>query len=475
MKNNIAKCVFLIMISLMIYLSSAIQVSAQEELQTLSFETYLETASTNDKEFEQILIDELTLKYQKNLRLPAKDLVLSVKQQHEFFLNQDRNSPDTTVGLSKLFPSLGTELGVNYSAGASLSSANKSSELSFTIAQPIAENAFGQSTRLLGKIVGIEVEVASHQVVEAYEDYLATIINAYYVWYEDYENLLIAEASYKENLKLLDSMGERQNQKIALPIDVNKVKLQVLSKKEKLTLLDEKYKNSSNIIHRIIRSSDAVRYKPQESVAMAKIDGKFSDLFQQFKENSRTFNILDKLEQKSSLVVDRDANKLLPSIDIIAGYEVSGDDYSLKNEDNFLYAGISLEWPFTDQVAKAEHEVSSLLMKKQKLSTTNTYYRLFTQLKNLYLQIEREKKLVEIAEERINLAKSILKDEAENYSFGKVTLNDYIQAFNDLDNNRFNKISHDSEFKKLCVEWLRLVDQLVTKKEIIPKINQMEK
>ena len=460
---DIGKCLLLsVIIS-----GHAISVSfAQEQTQALSFEKFLELATTHDTQFEQILIDELTLKYQRNIRLPAKDLILSVKQQHEFYFNQNRNSQDTTIGLSKLFPFTGTELTADYGAGASLSSANESSEFSFTIAQPIAENAFGRSTRLLDKIVGLEVDVARHQIVEAYEDYLAVIINAYYSWYEDYENLKIGEASYRENLKLLDNMSERQKQKVALSIDVNKVKLQVLSRKERLTELEEQYNNSLNVIARIIRQTDKMTYTPQESDPMMKVSEEFGEMFRQFQNDSRTFEILRKLEDKSSFIVARDADDLLPSINIIAGYEVSGDDYGIKNEDNLLYAGVSLEWPLSDQVEKAQYEVSKILAGKQKLNTVNTYYQLYTQLINLYLQIEREKKLIEIAQERIHLAKSILEDESENYSYGKVTLNDYIQAFNDFDNNRFNKISHDLQYRKLLVEWLRLTDKLVNRKDM---------
>lgn len=438
-------------------------VRAADDPAELSMETFIALATARDTEFEEILIDELTFKYQKDLRLPAKDVVLSVKQQHEFFLNQDRDSPETTVGLSKLFPYTGTEAAVAYQAGASISSANESGDLSFTMAQPIAENAFGRSTRLLDKIVGLEVDVASHQIAEAYEDYMAAIMIAYYDWYADYQNLLISQASYKENLKLLESMNERQKQKIALPIDVNKVKLQVLSRKERLIEFEERYKNSTNIIRRMVRAIENFNYIPVEPAAMTELEGEFGARFQEFHTDSRTFSILNKLENLSSLEVARDADDLLPSINLIAGYTVSGDDYGIDNEDNLVYAGISLEWPFADQVEKAELEVSKILEDRQKLITTNTYYRIYTQLQNLFLQIEREKRLGEIADERIQLAKAILTDESENYSFGKVTLNDYIQAFNDLDNNRFNKIARDSQYKKLLIEWLRLTDRLISK------------
>lgn len=443
--------------------------------QVLPFSKFLEMATTHDTEFEHILIDALTLKYQKTLRLPAKDLVLSIKQQHEFYLSQDRNSPATTMGLSKLFPLSGTELAVGYQVGESLSSAQKTSALSFTIAQPIAENAFGRNTRLLDKIVGLEVDIARHQVVEAYEDYMAAIIAAYYMWHENYENVLIASASYDENVKLLESMKDREQQKIALSIDVNKVRLQVLAKKDRLTELEEKYKNSFNTIARIIRSEEKNLYVPSPTEPLGTLKESFTDLFKNFTDTSRTFSVLKKLEDKSTLVVAQDADDLLPSISIIAGYKKSGDDYDLRHDEDLLYAGISMEWPFVDHVAKAGHDVSALRNKQQKLTTVNTYYRLYAQLMSVYLQIERESKLITIAEERISLAKAILDDESANYSFGKVTLNDYIQAFNNLDTNRFNKIAHDTQYRKLLVEWLRLTDTLVNKTEINAKIQLMDK
>ncbi len=447
---------------------------AQSAGQSLSFEAYIQRATTSDAEFEQILIDELTLKYQKDLQLPARDLVLSVKQQHEFFFSQDRESPDTTVGLSKLFPLTGTEIAADYQVGAGVSSGTKSSSAAFTLAQPIAENAFGRSTRLLDKIVDLEVDVSRHQIVEAYEDYLAQIITAYYTWYEDYENLLIGRASYQENAKLLDNMKEREKQKIALPIDVNKVRLQVLSRKERLIELEEQYQNSLNVIKRAIRASTDEVYIPQLGDPMGELSGEFEGDFQTFTEVSRTFGILNMLEQRSSLNVAREADDLLPSIKLIAGYEVAGRDYDIDREDNFFYAGLSLEWPLSDQVVSAEYQVSQIVDNKQQLTTVNTYHRLYTQLANLYLQIEREQKLMAIADERIELAQSILEDERENYSFGKVTLNDYIQAFNTLDTNRFNKNFHDAQYRRLLVEWLRLTDQLVTRSQLEPRLETME-
>ncbi|MCF7872898.1 MAG: TolC family protein [Candidatus Omnitrophica bacterium] len=445
------------------------------EEKILSFNHFLELATKNDSEFEEILVDELMLKYQKSLNLPAKDLVLSVKQQHDFFFSQDRDSPNTTVSLTKLFPYSGTEISLDYKVSSSLSSESLASKASFGISQPIAENAFGHSIRLLDKIVGLEVDVARYQIVEAYEDYLALVATAYYNWFRDYKNLEIGQKSYQANLKLLEDIYQRKKEKIAQSIDVNKVKLQVMAKEERLIELQEQYENSLNTIKKIIRYKQDLLLVPIDPNAIGSLPLDFESSFEKFYQESRTFSILNKLEKKSGLQVARDADTLLPSINLLIGYEISGDKYPIKNEDNLFYAGMQLDWPFGHQIERAEYEISKILERRSKLTTENTYHRLYTQLRNLYLQLKREKKLIEITDKRIELAKAVLEDEAENYSFGRVTLNDYIQAVNALDSNRFNKILHEVLYKKLLVEWLRLTDRMVQYRNIEPEIKDLEK
>lgn len=160
------------------------------------------------------------------------------------------------------------------------------------------------------------------------------------------------------------------------------------------------------------------------------------------------------------------ANELLPSIDLVLGYEVDGDDLEITDEDNLFFAGVTMEWPLGNQVERVELETARINQKKTGLTTTNTHFRLYEDIKNLTFQIEREQKLLAIDLQKIELAQSVLEDETENYSFGKVTINDYIQAVNTLDNNRFNKVRREVLKSKLTVEWLRITDQLVDKKGI---------
>lgn len=428
---------------------------------------FIDLAARNDTEFEKILIDELALQYEKDLELPAGDLILEVKGQYDFLMSQEREEHADTVSLTKLFPLTGTNLEAEYTTASSYASTENTTGFTFEVSQPIAQNAFGKATRLKDKIIGVEIDVARHQIVEAYEDYLATVIVGYYDWYEAYENLKVGESSYRANLKLLENIKERQKSNIALPLDVNKVHLQVLAKKEKLIELRDAYANALNFIEKAIRHDGEAGLIPGVPGLYRECSVSFEKDFKEFKEASRTYQVLDLLEEKSRLEVDEEADDLLPSIDLLFGYNVKGRDFEIENEDNMVYAGVSMEWPLGDQVDRAEYETSKIALEKTKLSNTGTHFQLYTDIKDLSIQMNSEQELLDIAKEKISLAAAILEDETENYSFGKVTLNDYIDAVNVADNNRFNEILHDMRYKKLLIEWLRITDRLVFKKDIL--------
>ncbi|MFC1809778.1 TolC family protein [Candidatus Omnitrophota bacterium] len=432
----------------------------------LTLAEFMVSVARNDTEFEEILIDELSLRYEKDLILPARDLVFDIKTEYDFMLDHEREEPRASVGLSKLFPFTGTALNAEYATTPSYTSGNSSTEMTYELTQPIARNAFGHATRLKDKIIGLEIDVAKHQIVEAYEDYLATLIVAYYDWYEAYENVLISKSSYVENVKLLDNIKDRQKSKIAVSVDVNKTELQVLAKKEKLISLQETYSRALNIIQTALRHENQETLIPQKPLLYTDIDIVFDRDFDSFNNAGRTFQVLHLLEAKSELDVDENADDLLPSIDLLFGYNVKGTDRNFDDSNNMMYAGVSLQYPFPSQVERAEYAVAKIARDKTAISNKNVYYQLWRDCKNVWIAIKREKELIAIADEKIKLGQSVLDDESENYTYGKVTLNDYIQAVNALDTNRFNKVAREVEVRRLIVEWLRLTDQLISRKEI---------
>ena len=428
----------------------------------LSLNDFIQQATQKDVRFETILIDQLSLKHRRDILLPDSDIIMDVKYQHNFYINQKNSKPEATVSLSKLFPYNGTQLSLSYNKAASALSTADDSSLQFLITQPIAQNAFGKGTELQDKIIGIENDIRRHQIIEAYEDYLASLTTAYYNWYSAYEDLKAGQLSYKSNQKLMENILARQKQKIALPIDVNKMQLLLIGKKENLIILKEIYDTYSNLIFKAIRHKDKTPYIPT-APGRPVSNVQFESDYKKFTQTSRTYKALHMLEQQGTMQVKKAADDLLPSTNLLLGYQLDGQEWGIQNPERSYFAGISVRWPLGRSVDRAKQSIAKIEHKKTLLSNQDKYEELYTNLKNIHLQIQREEKLLSIATKKINLSRSILKDEAENYSFGKVTLNDYIVAVNRVDENRFSYTEHNVQLNKLLVEWLRLTDQLVTK------------
>ena len=459
------KTTFKIIITTLLFITISTAVSpviakTQTKQPTLSLKKFIQQATKNDTTFETILIDQLALKHRRDTLLPDSDIIMDVKYQHNFYLNQNSDKPEATLSLSKLFPYNGTQLSLSYNKAASGLTATDSTSLQFLITQPIAQNAFGKGTYLQDQIIGIENDISRYQIVEAYEDYLASLTVAYYNWYTAYENLKLGQSSYKSNQKLMAHIRDRQRQKIALPIDVNKMELLLIGKKENLIVLKEVYSTNSNLIFKAIRHKGVIPFipttpgRPSENV-------QFETDYNNFTQNSRTYKALHMLEQQGTMQVKKAADDLLPSTNLLLGYQLEGKEWGIQNQERSYFAGISVHWPIGRSVDKAKQSIAKIEHKKTMLSNQNKYEDLHTNLKNIYLQIQREQKLIGVAKKKIRLSESILKDEAENYSFGKVTLNDYIAAVNRVDESRFSYTEHSVQLNKLLVEWLRLTDQLV--------------
>ncbi len=436
------------------------------EGEPLSLIDFVKQGTQSDTQFEEILVDQMLLNYQKDLRLPPADLILSVKEQYHLFIEPNKERGETSVSLNQLFPMTGTQIEVGYESTPISATQRNASTISMQVTQSIAQNAFGHSTRLLDKIIGLEVDIARHQVTEAYEDYLSVIIFIYFEWYEAYENLQIGISSYRENLKLLTNIRDRQKSNIALPIDVNKVEIQVMDKHEALITFSDNYTRQSNLIRRILRVAPDKNMIPSPFEYVYEFKSDFSDAYRDFESQSRTYQILELLGKNSALKMDRDAHDLLPSIDLFMGYEVEGTDFNVEDNDRLFYAGVQFDWPLQDTVDRAEYKISQLNDKKTQYNISNTQYFLRAQLGNVYAEVQRELKLIDIAQKKIVFAQAVLSAETENYTFGKVTLNDYIRAVNALDNARFNYVSHDLRLKKITLEWRRLTDTLITEADI---------
>ena len=78
------------MISAILLAATALSAEPPEEKKALEPGDFISMAARNDPYFQEILIDTLSLKYSKDLQLPARDLVLDVTGQYNLFLSGEK-------------------------------------------------------------------------------------------------------------------------------------------------------------------------------------------------------------------------------------------------------------------------------------------------------------------------------------------------------------------------------------------------
>lgn len=430
---------------------------------TLDLNEFIGSTTQRETAFESILSEKLKLAYRKDSIYPADDLLVRLKSEYQFYLDEGSNRPAITTGLSKLFPDSGSQLSVNYQYTPSVMSDSRS-DFEVLFSQDIAENAFGKANRYLDELIDVENEVIEYQIVEAYEDYLASLIMLFMQWQAAFQKYRIGEQSYKKNEMLKENILEREKQKIALPIDVNKVSRLLLRKRESLTALGHDLALKDETIRKALRIDDPrIKLIPAPGGFSGIQVNDFASTYAFFTANSRTYTTMEKLEQAAGLNVNLAMDALLPSAQAFLGYRLFGKSSTFDEHENVVFGGVSLEWSFPDTQQKAKLALTEVSQKQQVLQNTDRRHTLKLQLKNLWSQIEYQKTLAKIAEEKIALSESILEDESKNYSLGKVTLNDYIDAVNNLDDSLFDQVEREAQYQILWIEFLRLTDQLVDK------------
>ncbi|MBN1410217.1 MAG: TolC family protein [Spirochaetales bacterium] len=440
-----------------------------EESKTVKIplKTFIEKACSNSH-FQEILIKELSLVYKESLKTTAEDLVLSLNAEYGLEYSDDLTHQFSgSVSLSKLFQQWGTKISGGYSFTPSMG-ASVSSKLNFKIEQDLVRNAFGRVTEVERMIAGYETEIARIQIVEAYEEYLASLISLYLDWYSAYENLQNAEKSLQNNNRLLTVTKNKLKYNIALPVDQDKVELQVVSKQEQVLNLTSAYNLLQFRVKAAMGCDDECpdEWAPVWAPLISDNPSGYTKDLENFTKDSRTSALIRLLNRNRQLSIDIAADALLPSVKLYGGYDLSGDGYFFNSDITHAgYIGVTLGVPLVQTYSQTDYEIKKLDLKETELTNKNKLESVKSDLFQLSERIANENRMLELADRKIALSEAIMKDELKGYDQGRSSLNDLISAYNTMDTNELSKTTHLVLVNKLFVEWMRLTDTLVVKRE----------
>lgn len=413
----------------------------------LTKDDFITKAMKHDGYFHTLLIDRLYFQYDNDINIQPSELLFTINSKAT--LNDQTRSDHNHLGLLITLPTRGQSMGF------SLDNSTSTSTPSFTFSQDIARNAFGKQIKLSTHIQQLKTAVAKHQLVEAYEDYVAELISLYYTWIRQYESVQLAQAAYNENEKVLKSILDRQKRNIANQTDVNKLKLQLLSKQEQLIAFERDYKEITLLIAESIQETNVSNLYPDTTIILEQLPSSFEKEIEQIKQQSRTFSILNTLKKQAALDYKKLEHDLLPSASLSASMS--------HNESTSGYVKLEMDLPLKNTASKAKLESAAITIQKTNSNSLDKEDALKQTLQSLFNRLMIQKKLIQIAIEKKDIAFDILEAESEHYSYGKISLNDYITAVNRYDTARFDEVDKEISYQKLFVEWQRLSDTLIVK------------
>ncbi len=426
---------------------------------TISLENFISLATQKNPEFELILIEQLKLKYNRYLKMPGEELLVNIKTDYSF--KSEENV--TNVGLTKLF----SEAGLTANAAYEYRSENRDGFI-FQIEQSLLKNAFGRANRL--KLEDIEVgnKMMTYEIIEAYENYIATLIHIYYDFCNTYSELELAKSLCDDSVKLNQNMKDKKGFSAVKQVDLNKSFLEIVNKKEKIKNLEIEFTKINNLIIQAIRGGEKDVYSPDlnsESldIDLGKINIDFLKEYQNFKNSSRTYFIYDLMKRKNILYLEIGQDDLMDILNLRLGYK---DYYEESYFAKEFFVGATFEKGFFDKKTAALEEVLNINYKKTNISIENQKYNIQVLLKNLYENIMLQKELIKYTDEKRAYMEQIAKDDTEAYATGKGSYNDMIKSVNMLEGCKYEKIARVLAIKKMMIDWKNITDQLVKNNEL---------
>jgi outer membrane protein TolC len=427
--------------------------------------------------FKEILLQELVLKYNRILSTPQIQLLLDATAQYVLNLGGESGGyPSGGISLSGLFPASGTALSLEYDTAPAAATGTQTSSIGLKVEQSVLKNAFGASSRLQELMAGNEETLAGYQILEAYEDYLAQVIDIYIGWNTAYRNMLYAEKSLNASKTLLNLTKRKQQYGIALPLDVNKATLQVFNDQEQLNGARNDYETSHKQVALFIGLKEGeFQYIPGEFSPEVN-DPQLERQRQTFVNESRTAKMLDLVLRIAKQKLDLALDDLLPTATVYAAYNLKGNDIlPADSASSDLALGFSLSLPLFNTQAKAAAEIQKNALDKTALSGMNQKEQLGLQLDTLLQTIRFLKEQLDLADRKLKIARLIVDQEQVQYNQGRAGLDDLLDAYKTLDSINQARLQTISDLAKNYIEWLRFTDSLVddnhriTNKELAPE------
>jgi outer membrane protein TolC len=453
---------FLLLVFTGMILSSEIE---NEEF--ISMDTFINEAMAGSR-FQAILAEEFALAWQEKIDTPAGDFVLKAGAGYRFeYEGSGNHLPIVNIGLEKIFALSGTTLEGSYSISPGTSTPVRST-LAAGISQEIVKNAFGRTSRIKKRIAGHEHETARLQVIESSETLFNTLLQVYLEWYELYEKSLNAKLSVNDSRALLENVRSKLEFKVALPIDVAKSRLQLLSDEEELLTTQSQMDNLTLKVALLIgRNPETTVLRPLPPGLPEDLETiSWADIKEQFSDSSRTSRVSQLSREISSGETAVALDDILPTASLDAKYSFTGNGYDFSSDmKHQLTIEAGFEIPILDPVKRSTWQKAKIDRDRQSIEDQNDFEDIIIDLYGLVNTILLKREKLALLEQKVTLAEEIAVDTLAEYNRGRKDLETLIRDNQALQSARLSLVTTRIDLIEAWFDMLDLSDQLLTDKK----------
>jgi len=326
-------------------------IALASEAKPLTLTEFLEAAKANDAEIQIILHKRTQTSFLAALQLPTPALVVHASNRYGFSLSSGKRTTFLNIGLSKLFPTTGTEVSVDFNYNDQVD--RKEQVTTLSARQPLYRNQFGRQTKGLASKLDMEAAIIHLESVEALEDYVATIVFQYLDWQLAALNLRTARQQQADSVKLKETIEQRRARGVATGLDVDRVTLEALTRQQTVQERESTLADQAVAIGRVVGKTGNTGLTPDPKPQSFELDTQGVEISKVL-ASARTTRALRLSGEAGTLNILILREDLDPSLNFVAGLR---DDRSTRFgtdvDQQEAFVGLELEWPLMDRQRKA--------------------------------------------------------------------------------------------------------------------------
>jgi outer membrane protein TolC len=345
------------------------------------------------------------------------------------------------------------------------------SELLFSLNQPLLRN-FGQNfAYLLVEITEVDSEAARYRYRAALADFIRQVIEAYWVVVFARQNLVVQEQSHELAMATLRENQERVRVGLLAPVVVKEAESEGALREEQVILARNDLENARSALRQIVYMDVEEGFMPRKVEPVEEphtrpfpvdLDRALALAFEQ-----RPEIIAQSLDLKSRRLTERvRENQLLPRFDLVAngGFNaLSGDPVPVEFQDQIVlspfggsYAeaferlsdadfysyefGAQIEIPIGNAAAKAEYTRAKIDTAQARLDRRQLLSDVSLEVQQAVNDVEANMKRIQSTRIARELAEENLRNQQKRLEVGMATTKDVLDFQDDLTQARGNEL-----------------------------------